>query len=51
MPHWVFVWTISDIIGAAFVGLIILLGLAYAILVVLDKMQRKWRAFTNNASK
>jgi uncharacterized membrane protein YqjE len=38
-----FIYTINDIIGAAFFGMFLLLGLFVLVLIVVDKMKRKFR--------
>ena len=38
-----FVWTISDVIGVIILGLIILIGLAYAAALFIEHLQRKYR--------
>lgn len=38
-----FIYTVNDIIGAALFGLMLLLGLFFLVLVVIDKIKRKFR--------
>ena len=38
-----FIYTVNDIIGAIFFGLMLLLGLFILVLSVIDKVKRKFR--------
>jgi len=39
-----FIYTVNDIIGAIFLGLMLLLGLFILVLSVIDKVKRKFRS-------
>jgi hypothetical protein len=39
----VFVWTVQDVIGLGFLGLIIIIGLFIGLLILLDKFKMWWK--------
>ena len=39
----VFVWTVKDMIGLGFIGLLILIGLFIGLLFLIDKIKRWWK--------
>lgn len=39
----VFVWTVKDMVGLGFIGLLILIGLFIGLLFLIDKIKRWWK--------
>jgi predicted small secreted protein len=39
----VFVWTVEDMVGLGFIGLLILIGLFIGLLFLIDKIKRWWK--------
>jgi hypothetical protein len=39
----VFVWTVKDMIGLGFIGLLLLIGLFIGLLFLIDKIKRWWK--------
>lgn len=39
----VFVWTVRDMVGLGFIGLLILIGLFIGLLFLIDKIKRWWK--------
>ena len=45
----VFVWTIKDMIGLGFIGLLILIGLFIGLVFLIDKIKRWWNGLLNRS--
>jgi hypothetical protein len=40
-----FIWTVQDAVGAVCLGIVLLLGIAFLVLIGIDKVRRKFKAW------